>query len=293
MENKLDTQKIEEYNGINYQRPKVFLLNNPGIGIPEIAARTCYDSYSNSEHESIQNFNPEVMSGVEMVELMQEINSIENSELLDKLAWVHFHHSILEHTNLSYFIKGTSRGVLQEHARHRVQSISVRSTRYTMSDLINLFLLYIHYGFNDSWFIDNLLKLNTFVTTDTEYNEIQAEDILQKLIFQYDRLGTANFLNKTIHKDSINDFLRSSNIKDSINILNRKKVKNIGNAFKHVVNDNWKVDLVCTFNLRSLKNYFDLRDSLAAWFQIQWLAQEMKLVTPKKYLALINKEYKH
>lgn len=289
----MDTQKIEEYNGVNYQRPKVFLLNNPGIGISEIAARTCYDSYSNSEHESIKNFNPEILSNIEITELMQEISSIESSELLDKLAWVHFHHSILEHINLSYFIKGTSRGVLQEHARHRIQSISVRSTRYTMSDLINLFLLYIHYSFNDSWFIDNLLKLNMFVTTDTEYNEIQAEDILQKLIFQYDRLGSANFLNKTIHKDSINDFLRSSNIRDSINILNRKKVKNIGNSFKHVVNDNWKVDLVCTFNIRSLKNYFDLRDSLAAWFQIQWLAQEMQLVTPEKYLALINKEYKH
>ena len=38
--------------------------------------------------------------------------------------------------------------------------------------------------------------------------------------------------------------------------------------------------MVVTFNIRSLKNYFDLRDSGAAWFQIQWLAEEMKKVTP-------------
>ena len=50
--------------------------------------------------------------------------------------------------------------------------------------------------------------------------------------------------------------------------------------------------MVVTFNIRSLKNYFDLRDSGAAWFQIQWLAQGMKDATPKKYLKLIDKKFK-
>jgi thymidylate synthase (FAD) len=40
-------------------------------------------------------------------------------------------------------------------------------------------------------------------------------------------------------------------------------------------------------NLRSLKNYLTLRDSGAAFFQIRWLAQEIKKVTPAKYLDLI------
>jgi len=51
-----------------------------------------------------------------------------------------------------------------------------------------------------------------------------------------------------------------------------------------------KVDMVVTFNLRSLKNYFVLRDSGAAYFQIRWLAQEMMKVTPQKYLDLIIKK---
>jgi thymidylate synthase (FAD) len=71
-----------------------------------------------------------------------------------------------------------------------------------------------------------------------------------------------------------------------------KKKRNVGDGFKHIVSDNWKVDMVVTFNIRSLKNYFDLRDSGAAWFQIQWLAEEMKKVTPVKYLKLIDKKYK-
>ena len=71
-----------------------------------------------------------------------------------------------------------------------------------------------------------------------------------------------------------------------------KKKRNVGDGFKHIVSDNWKVDMVVTFNIRSLKNYFDLRDSGAAWFQIQWLAEEMKKVTPQKYLKLIDKKYR-
>ena len=68
------------------------------------------------------------------------VNNIDDSDLLSNLAWVHHHHSIIEHATLSYLIQGTSRGVLQEHARHRLQAISVRSTRYTMSSVINAFV---------------------------------------------------------------------------------------------------------------------------------------------------------
>jgi thymidylate synthase (FAD) len=69
-----------------------------------------------------------------------------------------------------------------------------------------------------------------------------------------------------------------------------KKKKNVGDAFKHIITDNVKVDMVVTFNLRSLKNYLTLRDSGAAYFQIRWLAQEMMRVTPSKYLDLIVKK---
>ena len=72
-----------------------------------------------------------------------------------------------------------------------------------------------------------------------------------------------------------------------------RKKENVGDGFKHIVSDNWKVDMVVTFNIRSLKNYYDLRDSGAAWFQIQWLAEEMKKVTPEKYLKLIDKQYRN
>ena len=42
------------------------------------------------------------------------------------------HESILEHINLTYSIKGITRAVLQELARHRHISLSVESTRHTL-----------------------------------------------------------------------------------------------------------------------------------------------------------------
>ena len=118
--------------GISYIKPSVTLLQESGLGVSETAARTCYDSFENSENEVIQKIRHAMPDG----DMCQDINAIEESNLLEDLAWTYFHHSILEHINLTYLIRSTSRGVLQEHARHRIQAISVRSTRYTMSSLI-------------------------------------------------------------------------------------------------------------------------------------------------------------
>lgn len=46
------------------------------------------------------------------------------------------HESILEHINLTYSIKGISRALLQELARHRHISLSVESTRHTLKKYI-------------------------------------------------------------------------------------------------------------------------------------------------------------
>ena len=46
------------------------------------------------------------------------------------------HESILEHIYLTYSIKGISRALLQELARHRLISLSVESTRHTLRESI-------------------------------------------------------------------------------------------------------------------------------------------------------------
>ena len=269
---------------ITYQKPEVTLLQESGLGVAEIAARTCYDSFDNSENECVKHAMEKLDTDA--------INKIEKSDLLANLAWVHHHHSIIEHATLSYLIRGTSRGVLQEHARHRLQAISVRSTRYTMSGVINAFVASMEAEDGFAFFLEKLLEMDLFVITDKDYLTIEIRAIYDKLTLQYHK--DATFLQNAVAKSSL-PFVQTykGNAQELYEALQcGKKKRNVGDAFKHIVSDNWKVDMVVTFNIRSLKNYFNLRDSGAAWFQIQWLAEEMKKVTPEKYLKLIDKKYK-
>ena len=276
---------MEEMFGIKYSQPEVVLLQDTGIGVSEAAARTCYDSFENSENEVIKYIENNMPSD----EMCDDINSIEDSSLLNDLAWTYFHHSILEHANLSFLVRGTSRGVLQEHARHRIQAISVRSTRYTMSSIINAFVASKHGG-DKEFFIDKVLGFDMFVTADKEYNKIEIGAIYDKLDYQSKKVE--DFHSIAVAKSSIHFIEDFSG--DAVRIFDAlesgKKKRNVGDAFKHIISDNVKVDMVVTFNLRSLKNYFTLRDSGAAYFQIRWLAREMMRVTPSKYLDLIIKQ---
>lgn len=274
---------ITKYKGIEYELPKVTLLVDNGIGHSEYAGRIAYDSFVNSEHESIREHK------------LEEIGKIESSDLLNQLAWVHHHHSVLEHSSLSFLIEGTSRGVLQEIVRHRMASYTVRSTRYTMSGVINAFVasLQEQTSTHQDMFIDLAQTLNLFVTTDALYNKIQLIDIFNKLKYQYQEIGDEDFIASAVAKSSVTHALSDNTSREKFRLLqDGKKKRNVGDMFKHIVNDNWRVDMVVTFNLRSLKNYFTLRDSGAAYFQIQWLAQAMKEVTPNKYLDLIIKKDK-
>lgn len=276
-------EKITMYH-IEYEKPKVTLLQQSGLGVAEIAARTCYDSFENSENECVKYAMEDLDTDA--------INNIDDSDLLANLAWVHHHHSIIEHATLSFLVQGTSRGVLQEHARHRLQAISVRSTRYTMSSVINAFVASLESEDGFAFFLEKVLTLNLFVVTDEIYLTIEIKAMYDKLQFQYEK--DHDFLTNAIAKSSLPLIEECKG--DSQTLFDAfqmgKKKRNVGDGFKHIVSDNWKVDMVVTFNIRSLKNYFDLRDSGAAWFQIQWLAQAMKEVTPLKYLKLIDKKYK-
>jgi len=285
---------METIAGVSYSKPTVTLLQQTGIGVPELAARTCYDSFDLSENDAVRTFhNKAVEQNIDLV------NSIEHSDLLDQLAWTHFHHSILEHTNLSYLIEGTSRGVLQEHARHRIQAISVRSTRYTMSSVINAFVASLsENSLSDckEWFIAKVSGMNLLVTTDPVYNALEFSSMFDKLMFQCNQLssksvGCYEFFDIAVAKSSLPYLEEYKPSNELFNLLEAgKKKRNVGDNFKHIVTDNWKVDMVVTFNLRSLKNYLQLRDSGAAFFGIQWLSSEIIKATPRKYLELIIKQ---
>jgi len=292
-------EKTRVHN-IEYEKPFVLLMQETGIGTSEYAARTAYDSFDKSENYDVKFLN-DILSGnaskvsdyedldleATIPNIIHNINDVYHSDLLDDLAWTYFHHSVLEHANLTYLIKGISRGVLQELARHRIASYTVRSTRYTMSRVINAF------NASDSmeWFQKKMIESDFLVTSEEEYQMTEWESVFKKLSSQYNTMVVADWEKLTMPKGCEINFWKQNDPDYAFEHLESlPKKRNIGDAFKHIVTDNWKVDLVMTMNIRSLKNFLDLRDSGSAWFQIRWLAEEIKNQTPEKYLRLISKK---
>ena len=290
--------RIKAY-GIDYKIPQTYLLHKSPLFVSELSARTCYNSFDKSEHSTIKELNTVLNADGDIKEqLGRLIRKAENdineqgSELLHQLSHVYFHESTLEHVNLNFLIKDTSRGVLQELARHRIGvAYSVQSTRYTMSDIINAFLVVDKFGIggsnNINNFINRIMELDIFITDSNEYNAMEIIGIYNKLSHQKIVLGQEEFYKLSIAKSSIEDFKSSENAEDGLAVLERKAKKNVGDPFKHIVTDNFSVDLGFTVNLRAFKNLMDLRLSGAAYWQIQMLAAQLYSQLPESYLTLV------
>lgn len=91
---------------------KVKLLNATPLKIAIKAIRRCYDSCGDD-------------LGKKDLKLLKSI--IKNG-----------HTSTIEHITFTFDIQGISRAALQELARHRIASLSVESTRYTLKKLKNI-----------------------------------------------------------------------------------------------------------------------------------------------------------
>lgn len=95
---------------------KITLLNHTPLCVASNAIRTCYQSFGKSDSTE---------KGI----------GEKDKELIYKVGNKFKHSSTLEHLNYTFYIDGISRAVLQELARHRHANLSVKSTRYTLSEL--------------------------------------------------------------------------------------------------------------------------------------------------------------
>ena len=89
---------------------EVKLLNNTPLEIADIAICKCYGNEPHSDSEKVK----------------ARINRVAN---------VSKHASTIEHLSYSFDIDGISRACLQELARHRMASYTVKSSRYTLQEL--------------------------------------------------------------------------------------------------------------------------------------------------------------
>lgn len=91
---------------------KVTLHHHTPLVICSDAIRTCWQSFDKSDQ-----------------------GGEKDRELIDRVGNKFKHASTLEHLVYNFYIEGISRALLQELARHRMASLSVKSTRYTLKEL--------------------------------------------------------------------------------------------------------------------------------------------------------------
>ncbi len=91
---------------------QVTLLHHTPLTVCSNAIRTCWQSFDKSDN-----------------------GGEKDRELIDRVGNKFKHASTLEHLSYNFFISGISRACLQELARHRMTSLSVKSTRYTLKEL--------------------------------------------------------------------------------------------------------------------------------------------------------------
>jgi thymidylate synthase (FAD) len=94
---------------------KAKLLNHTSLTIASNAIRTCWQSFDKSDSS-------------------ENICGENDKALIYRVGNQFKHASTLEHLNYTFYLT-ISRAVLQELARHRIASLSVKSTRYTLKEL--------------------------------------------------------------------------------------------------------------------------------------------------------------
>lgn len=91
---------------------QITLLHFTPLNICSNAIRTCWQSFDKGDN-----------------------GGEKDKELIDRVGNKFKHASTLEHLYYNFYIQGISRACLQELARHRMASYSVKSSRYTLKEL--------------------------------------------------------------------------------------------------------------------------------------------------------------
>ena len=161
------------------------------------------------------------------------------------------HASVLEHLVYSFDISDVSRALLQELARHRMASLTVKSTRYTLNELKS-------------------------EEPFTEYTDFDDQEYLPS---GYERACKYLVMTENEHVNRYS-ILALDNLRDLL-------VAGISNDLaKYALPEAYKVRLQWTINARSLQNFLQLRSSKQALWEIRNLANAIYQALPEahKYL---------
>ena len=248
---------------------KVELKFSTPLYICSDAIRTCWQSQDKSDTVDMLNDEELVM----LDELSEEdfkskwgYTAFEdetpqcapNDKALIERVGVQFKHaSTLEHLTYNFEIKNISRALLQELARHRIASLSVKSTRYTLKELKKEEPFVIPKYTDIGW--ENSVMLTEAKQRASKYVNLVQDDRVNVAILQA---------------------LENTRYLISLGISN--------DITKYSLVEAYCTDLAWTINARSLQNFLMLRTSKAALWEIRDLANMIYDALPEDHKYLFN-----
>lgn len=219
---------------------KVALLNYTPLYICSDAIRTCWMSQDKSDSFVSDG---EIVTGEK------------DKAIIDRVANQFRHSSTIEHLYYNFHISDISRALLQELARHRMASLSVKSTRYTLKELKS------EEHFMNGWCITDTIN-------EVDWNEDGYERAKKYLVMTGDfrvdicSIGALDNLRELLLMGISND------------------------KAKFALPEAYKTELAWSINARSLQNFLSLRTDKSALWEIRDLAYMIYEALPEdhKYL---------
>ena len=232
----------------------VKLLHSTPLWVASKAIRKCWAS--EDKNDTLTHYDA-------VLEVFDTNTGPKDKELIHRVGNKNKHASTLEHINYSFDIDGISRACLQELARHRHASMSVKSTRYTLKELKEeqqLVLVNEHYT---EYLIDVAKKYIVMPPHANRYDKVWQGQVRALELLREELVYS----------------------KDSNDIL------------KYMLPESYKTSLVWTINMRSLQNFLALRTNKAALWEIRDLANLIYNTLPEEhkymYTEFIYKENKN
>ena len=160
------------------------------------------------------------------------------------------HESPIEHVSFTFGIEGVSRSFLSQITRHRIASYSVKSQRYVKETMFE-------------YVIPEEIKSNKEALKIFEESMRKDQEAYDKLV-------------DILQKKHLNEFLNNG---ENEKTAKRKAEKKAIEDARFVLPNACETKMVCTFNARSLKNFFTHRCCNRAQWEIREVAiQMLKLV---------------
>lgn len=194
---------------------EVTLLNHTPLWVCSNAIRTCWQSFDKGDN------------GGEI-----------DIALIDRVGNKLKHASTLEHLHYNFYIKGISRALLQELARHRMASLSVKSTRYTLKELKNEG----EFAQNDWENASRYLVLSG--NADVDNASIKALNNLRQILSQNISIDIAKYCLPESYKTELTWSINARSLQNFISLRSSKsalwEIQNLANTIYAALPDEHK-----------------------------------------------------